>query len=168
MQHELIAADALAEVADHRQAPRRGILLLHREQREAAPGALGVVHREVGAAQEIVDVVAVHGHERDADADADLDALAEHDEGLPEGLLDLPDHGRGPGHVGAGRQEHAELVAAEAGDGVGLAQARDEALAHELQQHVAVVVAERVVHALEPIEVEHHQRERLPRCGPSR
>ncbi len=66
-----------------------------------------------------------------------------------------------PGEIRAGRQEHAELVAAEAGDGVRVAQAGDEALADELQQHVAVIVPERVVHVLEAVEIEHHQRQRL-------
>ena len=53
----------------------------------------------------------------------------------------------------------AELVAAEAGDGVGGAQRRLEPLGDLLEQHVAVVVAERVVDLLEVVEVHDHHRE---------
>ena len=65
------------------------------------------------------------GHERDADAGADLDALAQRRRtGSPKACWIFQTTVAAPADVGAGRQEHAELVAAEAGDRVGLAQAR--------------------------------------------
>jgi hypothetical protein len=54
-------------------------------------------------------------------------------------------------------QDQHELVAADAADGVALAQHRAQPLAHALQQLVAGRVAERVVDELEVVEVhEHH------------
>ena len=60
-------------------------------------------------------------------------------------------------------QQHGELVAAEAGDPVPLAQSGEDPRA-ELREHaVAGVVAERVVELLEVVEVDDEQRERLVR-----
>ena len=62
----------------------------------------------------------------------------------------------GAGDVG---EQDAELVAAEPGDGVALAQRRGAgARPTSLQQQVAVVVAERVVDLLEPVEVDQEER----------
>ena len=67
-------------------------------------------------------------------------------------------------HLGvAGRveHEHRELVAAEAGDGVGGPDRPLEAPSDDPQQLVAGVVAEAVVDHLEAVEVEQHQRHPL-------
>ena len=161
VQDELVAADAVPQIADHREAPCGGILLLHREQREATAGALRVVHRQIGAAQEIVDVVAVHGTSAMPMLMPISTLSPRTTNGSAKARWIFQTTVAAPATIGSGGQEHAELVAAEPRDRIGVAQAGDEALAHELQQHVAVVMAERVVHALEPVEVEHHQRERL-------
>ena len=98
-----------------------------------------------------------------------LDALRRDHERLAEGLLDLPDDGRGPGDVGAGRQEHAELVAAEAGDRVGLAQSTRTSRSATCRSSTSPWWWPSVSFTLlEPVEVEHHQRERLPAAGASR
>ena len=68
--------------------------------------------------------------------------------------------------VGAGGvvDEDHELVTAEPGHPV--AQTGRQAVRHRLDQQIAVVVAERVVHGLEVVEVdEHDRREPLPRGG---
>ena len=127
------------------------------------PDPLGVVHREVGAAQQIVAVVAVVGDERDADARLHVDRVAVDDERRLERLLDLPDDGRGAGEVGALARQDAELVPAESRHRVADAQAADEPLGDELQELVAVVVAERVVDLLELVQVHDQQRQRLAR-----
>ena len=62
--------------------------------------------------------------------------------------------------VEAGLQDR-ELVAAEAGDGIGVAHAGEEALGHRLEEAVADRMAERVVDALEVVEVEAEHGERL-------
>ena len=56
------------------------------------------------------------------------------------------------------RQDHHELVAALAGDGVHLAHAGAQAPRHVLQDVVAGVVAQRVVEELEAVEVEEEHR----------
>jgi hypothetical protein len=62
--------------------------------------------------------------------------------------------------------EHGELVAAEAGDGVAPAHALEQALADGGQELVAGLVAERVVDRLEPVEVDVEQRPpRRPPCA---
>ena len=58
-------------------------------------------------------------------------------------------------------QQHAELVAADARDEVVAAHAGAQARGDHLQQRVADVVAERVVHLLEVVEVEEQQRRGL-------
>ena len=69
----------------------------------------------------------------------------------------------GDRHAGGRRldraQEDRELVAAQARDGVVLAEQAREALAHLAQHLVAVVVAEGVVDLLEAVEVEQHDRD---------
>ena len=54
------------------------------------------------------------------------------------------------------REQDAELVAAEAGDGVGLAQRVPQPARDLLEQQVAHVMAERVVDLLEVVEVHDH------------
>ena len=99
--------------------------------------------------------------ERDADArgDAeratrrvlDLERLAQHFE-QPFGD-ELGAAGRR-----AAFDEHDELVAADPGDRVGLAERRREPRRDGTQQAVAGVVAERVVHLLEAVEVDEQRR----------
>ena len=128
VQDELVALDALAELAEQGEAARRGLLLLGREQRVAGAGALGVVHREVGAAEQVVDVVAVERDERDADARLHVDDVTVDDEGRLERLLDRPDDARGARQVGGRRRQDPELVAAEPRHRVAVAQAVDRAV----------------------------------------
>ena len=66
------------------------------------------------------------------------------------------------------RQQDAELVAAEAGHGVAGRAARVAAAADLLEQHVAVVVAERVVDLLEVVEVHEHHGGRVSRRAAAR
>ncbi len=71
----------------------------------------------------------------------------------------------GPVAVAAG-QHDAELVAAEPGDGVALAQHGAQPLAHTLDQQVAVEVPEVVVDLLEAVEVhQHHRHLAIARAG---
>jgi hypothetical protein len=65
----------------------------------------------------------------------------------------------GPGMIGLGR-EHAELVAAESGDGVLGAHRMGECLRDVAQEVVAGAVAEAIVERLEAVEVDHDERER--------
>jgi hypothetical protein len=60
--------------------------------------------------------------------------------------------------------DNRELVAAQPDQRVALAQRPGQPLGHGHEQRVAHVVAERVVHLLEPVEVDRVQRQRGPRA----
>ena len=70
------------------------------------------------------------------------------------------EHADGLRLVGVLEQDR-ELVAAEAGDGVGRAHRVGQALADVAQKLIAGVVPEAVVDLLEPVEVEHQHRHGL-------
>ena len=114
---------------------------------------------------QVVDVVGV-GAERHPDAEAqfDLDA-ATHVEGpLGDGLVEASRHRGGQG--GAGHvDEHDELVAAPAGQQLGVAQAVLEALGDLAQHTVAGGVAEAVVDRLEPVEIAEQHGHRVLGAG---
>ena len=104
------------------------------------------------------------GEHRDADRGLDLEREAADDDGLLEHLQHAADDGIDRLAVGDVAQQDRELVAAEAGDRRGAAQHAVEPRADPLEQQVAVVVAERVVHVLEAVEVhQHHGGGRLRR-----
>ena len=111
----------------------------------------------------MVAVVRVAG---DADRAAHLERQPVDHERLAQGGLEDLGHRLGvlgAEHVG---QQHAELVAAEAGDGVGGAQRGLQPLGDLLEEHVAVVMAERVVDLLEVVEVhDHHGRAAVAALG---
>ena len=126
-------------------------------QRHAGARALGLIHGDVGAAQQRVGVLTVLGCDGDADAGVDVDRLAlEHERRLQHAHEVLGDL-RGARGVGAG-QQHRELVAAQASHQVGRPHRALQALADLLQQQVADLVAQRVVDFLEAIQVEQQQR----------
>ena len=77
------------------------------------------------------------------------------------GLLDLPGHGGRCGQVGRAAGQDRELIPAEPGDRCRSPAARHEPLADLLEQEVAVVVPERVIDLLEPVEIHHQHRPRL-------
>ena len=63
-------------------------------------------------------------------------------------------------------QNHGEFVAAEAGDGIRLADDADKALAQFGEEQVAHVVPERIVDVLEAVQVEHEQGDRERGASP--
>ena len=63
----------------------------------------------------------------------------------------------GRGRAGDVREQDPELVAAEAGHGVGLAQHAVQARAHLPQEEIARVMAQGVVDLLEPVEVDQEE-----------
>ena len=122
--------------------------------------ALDLVHRRVGVAGEVLGGGAVAREERDADADRGAElALAQPHRG-GERLQHLArDHLRVLGLVDV-RQQHGELVAAEAGEGVAAAQRGRQPARDRTQQQVALGVAEGVVDQLEAVDVDEHDCER--------
>ena len=102
-------------------------------------------------------MVGVDGH---PDAGLDVDRQPFQHKGVPEAGQKLLGHGRGAVAGLDTREQDRELVAAEAGHGVDLAQGGLEPLADLDQELVAVVVAEGVVDLLEPVQIDQSQRRR--------
>ena len=115
--------------------------------------ALGLVHRAVGGAQELLDVAHALAADRDADAGRDPQRLARQVEARLERRQDALGGLDRVADVRALEQD-PELVAAEPRDRVGGAHAGHEPLGHELQQLVAGRVPEPVVDGLEVVEVD--------------
>ena len=76
-------------------------------------------------------------------------------------LADPREHLLDPGHVDRAVEEHRELVATQAGGGVGGADRLVQPLREHLEQQVAGLVAVGVVHRLEAVEVEVEHRRPL-------
>ena len=129
-------------------------MLRSKRAQRPLPVLLGLVHGDVGVAHQLARAVASASAGGDADAGADADRLAAGRHALGErGEDPLGDDDDVLGPVEAVEQ-HRELVAAEARDGVGRAHARAQALGDRDQQLVADRVAERVVDGLEVVEVD--------------
>ena len=153
-EEQLVAGDRLAQVGLQREPVVRGDVHLVAELGVAvAAGALGLVERDVGVAQQVAGRLAVAGGDADARGDghraagrAEVERLAQHGE-------DARGH-----QLGLALDEHDELVAAEAADRVAVAQHAADPPGHRAQQLVAHGVAERVVDPLEAVEVDEHRR----------
>jgi hypothetical protein len=152
---ELVAGQGLAELAlEGHRAPGGEVHLGREEAIGVAARGLGPVHREIGVLQERPHGLAVGRKKRDADRGRDVHLLLVDDEGLGEGVA------QAPGELGRivdpakRRLEDDELVGAEPGDAVGLAQAPGETAGHGAQQAVAEAVAEGLVDALEAVEID--------------
>jgi len=162
VQDELAALERRAQVAGEREPLDAVAVELERVALDAGAPLLGLVHRDVGALHEHVDVLAVLRERGDPDAGAQLQAHA----GDVERLCDRAAHGRGDRralHRALDRaQQDRELVAAKPSDGVLLAEQLAQAGADLAQDLVAVVMAEGVVDLLEAIEVEQHHGQPVP------
>ena len=102
-------------------------------------------------------VLPIVGEDADAHAATDERVLPTRQvEGLLQALDDGAGHHLGALHAGQVFQHDDELVAAQAGHGVVLAQVQAQALGRGLQQFVAGLVAVLVVDGLEAVEVQEH------------
>ena len=160
---DVAIARRLAQVARQGGAVLDGAALLALEgARTASPILLGAVERDVGVAQQVVEGLAVERQQREAGARADAHphrrAVALHVDGLGNRL----DEARGQRlhrvRIVLSGQEQGELVPAQPGQQVVVAQATPEAIRQHLQQRVADTVAVRVVDRLEAVQIEHDQR----------
>ena len=119
----------------------------------AVAGALGAVHRDVGAVQQLLD-----GRRRcrgggDTDADPDVQPDAGHRERRVQQVAQPLGERARLVRLG-GRHQDGELVAAEPGQDVVGTQAAPQPRADLAQQVVTGGVAQAVVDLLEPVEVE--------------
>ena len=122
-----------------------------------ASGLLGAVHGDVGAGQQGFQVLAVVGAGHDADARGAVQAVVlDHEVGLVQILQQPLRH-----QVGAlrrcFREQHAEFVAAEPTDGVGIAHVAPDQQRNFRQKPVAGGMAEGVVDDLELVHVDEQQ-----------
>ena len=139
---ELVVGDGLAEAALEGE-PLDG-LGVHGGRVELVVVAallLGPVHRRVGVADERLGIVTVRRVHGDAHARRDEELAAVDPEGIVDRLADLPGDLGGVFLGGDARDEERELVAAEAGDRVALADVLLDALGDLAQQLVADRVA---------------------------
>src|SRR2546426_692410 len=122
--------------------------------------ALGLVHRRVGLADQLVRSRFRPRHRHHADAGG-------HGRGAAEYGADAAreSQGRGVGDGGVGlRHQHAELVPAQAPHDVRRAHLAAHRVSHEPQHRVARDVAVRVVHSLE-VRSEEHTSELQSPCN---
>ena len=119
---------------------------------------LGPVHRLVGGGQHrLRPAVGLSAEHRDADADRRPGQLRVAGEAV--GHLHAEVFGQLQGTLDVGlRHQHRELVAGEAGDDVGGADAFAQRPGDPADQVVALLVAEQVVDLLQPVDVDHHHR----------
>ncbi len=161
LQVELVLVDCAAQVGQQAQAVLAGARHLRVEGGEAAAGLLGDVHRRVGVRHQLGRVAAVVGEGGDADRAADVHRLALDRHRRVERAEQLARQHRGA-FAALRRQQHGELVAADAGHGVGgAAQLARQAAGHLVEQLVADRMAQHVVDFLETIQVDQQHRHRV-------
>src|SRR5215217_3140083 len=130
------------------------------EEREAVPAlAFRLIEGGVREAHENLMAHAVLRREGDPDGNADRNLSSGDLEGAADRVENAPRQGlRVRGRSNAGLDDR-EFVAAKAGESVGAAQEIGQALRDLLDQLVAGRVPVRVVHVLEPVEVQEHHRD---------
>jgi hypothetical protein len=134
----------LAELAGH---------VVVKELEAPTPGLLGGVHRNVGVADEILTPRPASGVEGDADARTDAQLAARDPDRLGERAQEAS-RDRACLRLVGPVEEDGELVSSEPRQRVAGAKLRVEPLGDDLEQLVAGVVAEAVVHLLEAVEVD--------------
>ena len=162
VQRKLVALQRAAQRGFQRQALDRLRLDLLGEEAEAVLAVfLGEIHRHVGVLGQRLHVGAVGRIHRDADRGrgvalvaAELQRLAQHRQQLAGDALDLVT-------FGGFFQDDDEFVAAEPRHDVAGTQRVAQPAADFHQQHVAGVMAQRIVDDLEAVEIDEQHR-KLP------
>ena len=157
---ELLPLQRLAQVDFQGAAGAHGVVHGGIEQLVGA-AALGLdeIERDVGAAQQVVQVVTAIGGHGDADAGGDAQMVAVDFVNLAELVDDEAGQRGGVAALGAAEADHGEFVAAEAHHHVVGADAGGQAGGHIAQQGVAHRVAAGVVDLFEAVQVDQqHQR----------
>ena len=168
---DLALLDRALELGPEAVAPDDRVAHRRREDREAALAALlRVVHGDVGVAQEVVGA-RLRLARGDPDAEADVDELLAGDDRQGEGpQRALGELDRAPLGRRRAADEDGELVAADPRDDILAAHGAQQPGGDAAQQLVADGAPQRVVDALEVVEIdEHHgdlaRRARLERLA---
>ena len=154
---DLVLLERLLEVA-HDAAVERGA-----EDVLVARVALRRVHLAVGAGQELAGRQPVLREERPADRRVDLHEASVDPVRPPQGVAQAADERGGLLVARRAEREHDELVTPDARDRVDAPDDGLQPLGDHAQDGVAGLVAAHVVDALEPVDVDDEQRERLGR-----
>jgi hypothetical protein len=147
----------VAQIVDGLQPLAGRIRVAGAEDGDRFTELLGLVHRDVGLAHEAVHLEGVLWAGGDADAALDVDAHLVELERQPQRRERPVRNLQGLLSVGPG-QDNGELVAAQPREQVVLAQDRQGSRSDLRQQGVPVVVAQRVVDLLKPVEIQDQQR----------
>ena len=127
----------------------------------AAAVGLGAVHRKVGAFQQLVEIGTVMRRQSDADTGVAGDMVPEALIRLADRIVDPLDQLHGVARSGNAGLDDGEFVAAEPGHEIGVPHAVAQAARDGLEQFVADGMAERIVDALELVDVDIEHRELL-------
>ena len=144
-------------------------LLLHRRIEEAigsAAGRLRRIHGEIGVLQEIEQVRAVARGDRDADAGVAGKLVAVAIERGAQRLIDPRDQRLDILGAHDAALQDGEFIPAEAGDEILRADRLAQPLRHALQEFVADQMPQRIVDALELVDVDIEDCERAPLAVP--
>ena len=156
VQDQFVPLQGPAQLGDQGQLLGVVVVLLGVVVADPGVRALGHLQGDVGVLQGQVGRLAVARHEDHAHARLDRDGQAGQVDLLLDRGLDPGQH-RGGLELGAHPlQDEAELVAAEPGHGVLVADGLHQPLGQAGEQGVAVVVAEGVVDAAELVHVQQH------------
>ena len=159
VQEQLAALHGVPQVRfQHQLLGRAGAHFARVVTHAVAAGALRAGHRRLGIHDQGLRVVAVVRRHRHADRSGQEQFETVLDDRGGEGIHQPLRKCRRERTRGAGRREHAEAVAAQAGDHGAVAGALDQP-AHRFAQHrVARLVTEAGVDAQEAVDIDHHQR----------
>lgn len=151
---ELAALDAATQLAKQRQPLERVVVVLGVVDDDALVLLLGDIHRDVGALQQGLCIVAVDAGDDQAHAVGDVELHAFDPGGFCEGGVQAPGLVERAGNTVDRGQQDRELVAAQSRHRVGFAQCLRQSRVDLRQQLVADVMIQGVVHLLEAVEVD--------------
>ncbi len=157
---EAVVRHRLPQILLQRQ-PRLGVGIhgcLEKTMGAASP-CLGRVHRKIGILDQLLEIGAVLRCQRDADAGVARELMAETSMWLPNRRIDLPDEGLDLGLALDRRLDDGEFVAAEPCNEISLLEAAPDPRCHALEKLVADMMTERVVDALELVDIDVEQGE---------
>ncbi len=166
MDFEAAVDQRLAQILFHGE-PRLGAGIHGRLEEAIGPAAvgLGAVHRQIGVLDELIEIGAVLRRQCNADAGIGRELMAEALIGLPDRLVNSRHEFHDVGGAADGGLNDGKLVAADPRNEIGLPHAALETGGHGFQQFIADVMSERVVDALEFVDVDIEQRELFAPAG---
>ena len=160
VESELASLEPLAQVGLQVELVQRpGVHQVVEDLVPRLPVGLGLVHGQVGVAEQGAGVVGAAVTQGDADADRGEHLLASQPEGAHQLRLDPVREAGGAAHARHLLQQDRELVAAQSGHGVRRSHAALEPAGDRHQELVAQRVSEAVVDHLEAVHVQHQDSE---------